>query len=507
MARPLPRYQEPGLISADVPRLDFATARESTAFAQTITGALDKLSQFAFGKAKAEQDARNKIVGVQLRGDYEAEVQRRFAELNTLVETGQLTDFGQIQEEVKALSGYASKLAEVSPEQANGLLTNINAGGRALLSKSSDILVKAYGSQVDQTTDQMISDVGANLKTVFDVADSEATAMEYVNAVRGTVFSVAANNPTTTKAKMENFEVAVRTARNASLVDYFSSPEFAPNPYDALQKLRSNDGGLRSDIWAKMPEDQRQKVIDTVLSRQADNLQAIERADKLAKQAATVENLNDYDAYYLGEISGDDLIARMRSRGYTPGREELAAIRQGDQSGASLQLVGALEVQAEQGLLSESRINQLATERKISWKQANSLKKVINGAERQDIRDAKALIRNAFVPNPLDPTTRAGNQRRAEVESQLILEDRQARIKGEPFDAVSRAQQLIGVRLQQEDIKVLEQNREALRKILQENGIRYDEGITDADLKRAGVTNTKTLQRINRLLNAIKESK
>jgi hypothetical protein len=507
MARPLPRYQESGLISADVPRLDFASFRESQAFGQTITSSLDKLSQFAFGKVRAEQEARNKIVGIQLRGDYEAEVQRRFAELTALVETGQLSDFGQIQEEVRALSGYASKLAEVSPEQANGLMTNINAGGRALLAKSSDILVKAYGAQVDQTTDQMISDVGANLKTVFDVADSEATAIEYVNAVRGTVFSVAANNPATTKTKMENFELAVRSARNASLVDYFSSKDFAANPYDALQKLRSNDGGLRTDIWRKMPEDQRQKVIDTVLSRQADNLQAIERADKLAREATKVETINDYDSYYLGEISGDDLIARMRSRGYTPGSEELLAIRQGDHSGASLQLVGALEVQAEQGQLSESRINQLATQRSISWKQANSLKKIINGAERQDIRDAKTLIRNAFVPNPLDPTTRAGNQRRAEVESQLILEEREARLAGKPLDVVSRAQELIGARQKQEDVIVLEQNRAALRKLLEQNGVRYDENMTDADLKRAGVTNTKTLQRINRLLNAIREGK
>jgi hypothetical protein len=507
MVRPLTRYQDSGLISADVPRLDFASAREAERLSQTVTGALDKLSQFAFGKVQAQKEAQNKILGIQLRGELEAQVQRRFAELNTMVATGQLTDFGQIQEEVRALSGYANELAKIDPSQANGLLTNISAGGRALLAKSSDVLVKAYGSQTDQITDQMVSDVGANLKVVYDVADSLDTVDAYVNGVRGTVFSMATNNPTTLDSKMGDFEKANVAARNSSLVDYFSTKDFAGNPYEAMQKLRANEAGSRSELWKRLPEEDREKIVQNVLKRQADNLQAIERADKLNNEVNNVANIADYDEYYLGNISGDQLLARLRGRGYTPGREELNAIRQGDQSGASQQVLGVLEYQARTGALSVAQVDQRASGRQISWRQANSLKAIIAGSEKSDVVIAKRLIGNAFVPNPLDPNTRNSHERRAEVESQLLLIERQARIEGRPFDVVAEAERLIAARRGQEDVKQLEALQTQLRKTLEENGIVYRDDITVEDLRNGGVKNQRVLDRVNRLLTGIRNLK
>lgn len=48
----LPRYQSTGRVFADVPQLDFANVRESFKQSQSMSNALDKLSSFAFDKAK-----------------------------------------------------------------------------------------------------------------------------------------------------------------------------------------------------------------------------------------------------------------------------------------------------------------------------------------------------------------------------------------------------------------------------------------------------------------------
>jgi hypothetical protein len=423
------------------------------------------------------------------------------------VETGQLTNFNEIQEEIRALSGYATELAKISPEQANGLLGNINAGGRALLAKSADVITKAYGAEVDLSTDATIDNTAMNLKVMYDEADSVQTMDDYTNNARAIVFASASNNPSTRTAKMEAFEKANIMARDASLIRYFSSPDFADNPYDAIQKLRTNDGGLRSDLWGRLPEDQRQKVIDKLLSRQAEDLQAIERATKLKEEVSAADNITDYDQYYLGEISGDELLARFIDRGYVPGREELRAIREGDHSGANQQTIGILEDQARKGRLSAKDVDRRAARREISWKQANNIKSIINGSGSQDLRTAKELVANAFVPNPLDPTTRTSHERRAQVESQLLLAERRARIAGKPFDAVAEAQRLIGSRKQQEDVKQLEALQGQLKRILEKNNIEYREDITIEDLKRAGVDNVRTLDQIRRTLEAIRELK
>ena len=128
MAR-LPRYQESGLISADIPRMDFANIREQSKQQQTIGNALTRISEFAFGEAKKERDKQNQLIGIQVRAELEGEVQKRFAELTTKVETGQLSNYTQIQEEVTAMRGLATGLAEVSPEQAQGLMQSSASSG------------------------------------------------------------------------------------------------------------------------------------------------------------------------------------------------------------------------------------------------------------------------------------------------------------------------------------------------------------------------------------------
>ena len=505
MAR-LPRYQESGLISADVPRFDFANVREQNIASQGLMQSLDRLAQFAFGKAREEQEQRNQIVGIQMRSDMEGEVQKRFAELTVAVQTGQLTDFNQIQEEVKALSGYASELAQVSPQQANGLMTSIQAGGKALMAKSADILTKAYTSQADQRTDELIGSLSKNLETMYEVADSPETMEQYVRGARGIALANAINNPDTLNSKMDDFEKANAAARNAVLGKFIASSEFAKSPSERLAKIRSGDIGRYSTVWQGLGQAQKDKLVDSMNKRLADEYTLVTKEQQLQESLVQNEVIDTYDLFLIGQINGNEVLQRYNELGYIPSKEEVKAIRSGDVPGAPDHYYGALEYQARLGTLTAKQANELFVQNRISLKQRNGLFSVIDKSERPEMAAAKEFIGNEFVPNPMDPSTRQGNVRRGQVINQLIQEEAAARTAGKPFDALARAQQLVKQRMAAEDIKVLQDTRDRLRKKLEENKITYREDLTANDLKEAGVNNNdiKVIIRLIRSIEGLK---
>jgi len=372
MAR-LPRFQESGLISADVPRLDFANIRESGRFSQSISENLDRISQFAFGQAEKQQKEEQRILGIQLRADLESEVQKELNNLDILVETGQISNFDDIQNRVKSMQGMARGLAEVDAEQANGLMRSISTGGNALLRKSSDILVKAYGAQQDVKTDETISNLRRNLESLYSVETDPDVINQYEAGARNIAFALAAQNPTTLPKKLEEFEKARVAARDTAMTNFFVSTEFSSRPSEALDKLRKGDAGKYSPIWNNMDQGQKDSVIQSMLKRQADDLQIIDRDNKLMTERNRAANYADYNEFYQGKIGGDQLLERMASRNYVPGREELRAIREGDVPGAPDNYFGALQYQARTGQMDLAKANQLFVDRRISLKQRNDL--------------------------------------------------------------------------------------------------------------------------------------
>lgn len=503
----LPRFQESGLISADIPRLDFANIKESGRFSQSIAENLDRISSFAFGEAQKQQKEQNRILGIQLRADLESEVQKELNNLDVMVETGQLSNFDDIQNRVKSMQGMARGLAEIDPEQANGLMRSISTGGGVLLRKSSDILVKAYGAQQDIKTDETIGNLRKNLETLYSVETDPEMIAQYEAGARNIAFAMAAQNPTTLPKKLEDFEKARVAARNNAMTNFFVSTEFATRPSDALTKLRAGDAGKYSPIWAQMDEGQRDVVVQSMLKRQADDLQIIDRDNKLMVERNRASNYADYNEFYVGRIGGDELLTRMANRDYIPTAQELKAIREGDIPGAPPQFFGGLEYKARLGQMGLEQANQYFTEGRISLKQRNTLFGLIDKTDRPDIAAAKEFISNAFVPNPFDQSTRAGNVRRAEVESQLLVAEAEARSKGQPFDALGKARELVRGRQEAEDFKNLQEQRERLRKKLEEVGLDYREDYTLETLKRSGKGNATQHSTINRLIKSINENK
>lgn len=512
MAR-IPRFQESGLISADVPRLDFANLREEAKGFSSISENLDKISSFAFGKVKEEEKEKNRILGIQLRADSELNIQKEIDRLSGMADRGELP-YDQAQLEVQALQGFARGLAEVDVDQAAGLMRSISTSGNALLRKVSEVESAKHGADIDVKSAELVRTLGKNMQDVWNLYRNgqmnEEEVIQYEAGARGVMAGMAGQSKDTVKRYLDAdgaFEKARLAARNNTMVTYFNTPEFAARPSDALTKLRTGDAGVFSPIWGKLDEGQRDSLVQTMLKRQADDLQIIDRDNKLSIERNRADNYKDYDEFYRGSIGGDELLKRMSTRGYIPGREELRQIREGDVPGAPDQYFGGLEFKAKQGQISLVQANELFEQRRISLKQRNGLFTIIDKTEDQAVSRAKEKIRNAFVPNPLDPSTREGAARRAEVESHLIGMLQVAERDGKPFDIEATADILIAARKKQADFVALEDDRERLRKKLSEIGLEYSEDYTLDSLRRSNKGNAKQHETINKIINSIKKNR
>lgn len=512
MAR-LQRFQESGLISADVPRLDFANLREEAKGYGSVSEGLDKISSFAFGKVKEEEKEKNRILGIQLRADSELNIQKEIDRLSGMADRGELP-YDQAQLEVQALQGFARGLAAVDVEQASGLMRSISTSGNALLRKVSEVESAKHGADIDVKSAELVRTLGKNMQDVWNLYRNgqmnEEEVVQYEAGARGVMAGMAGQSKDTVKRYLDAdglFEKARLAARNNTMVTYFNTPEFAARPSDALTKLRTGDAGVFSPVWGRLDDTQRDNLVQTMLKRQADDLQILDRDNKLSIERNRAENYADYNEFYRGSISGDELLKRMTSRKYFPGREELRQIREGDVPGAPDQYFGGLEFKAKQGQISLVQANELFEQRRISLKQRNGLFAIIDKTENQTVSRAKEKIRNAFVPNPLDPSTREGAARRAEVESHLLGMLQVAERDGKPFDIEATADILIAARKKQADFVALEDDRERLRKKLSEIGLEYSEDYTLDSLKRSKKGNAKQHETINKIINSIKKNR
>jgi hypothetical protein len=293
MAR-LPRFQESGLISADIPRMDFANVREQSRQSQTISDALTRISEFAFGRAQQEQEQQNKIIGIQVRAELEGEVQKRFAELTTRVETGQLSSYNAIQEEVTAMRGLASGLAEVSPEQAQGLMQSIASSGKVLMNKSSDILIKAYQAQAQVGLDETLGALAKTMESVYEYVQDPEERAKMVSAARGKIYAQATQAPSLIPMALEKFEKVNRAAEQSAMAKYFSSADFGLNEAERLSRLDAGDAGKFTKDWASKSEVERIEIKKVMYAKAVDNIAARDRDAKLKKMENDASYVETY---------------------------------------------------------------------------------------------------------------------------------------------------------------------------------------------------------------------
>jgi hypothetical protein len=487
MAR-LPRYQESGLISADIPRLDFANVREESRQSQAIGEALNRISEFAFGAAQRQREQQDKLMGIQTRIDLEMQAQVELANLTAQIETGQLKDPKVIRETLTALGQQGAKvIGQYSVEQANGYMNTIASQGRAIIAKSADLQVKSYQANMDLSANDAIRAQSINLETIYETAPTIEDAIGEVIKSRGRISAIATQTSNPNKV-MQDFEKASINARNNVLVRAFSSPDFADRPSAALAKLDANDAGRYSQVWATMTMEEKDVVRERILKRQSDIYSQTERERKAADEANKVTGLDIREQLYRGRIGPNEAIKRLRAiNDISP--SEMQSILKGDVGGASDELYSRFESIVDRGQMGEAAIDAYAKSGVMSWKQATNLKRIARGTDK-DYNEARRYIDKSLgVPDPGVPGFRNERARAAEVEKQFIEERNRALDAGEAFNPIETAQRLVTGRKQQDDVKLQEAAKARLEKKLEEAGLKYREDYTTEDLRRAGVNN------------------
>lgn len=273
MAR-VPRYQESGVVSGDVPAISTANLAAQVSMQQGIGASLDRLSQFAFGEAKERADQQNRILGIQMRADLEAEVAKELELIDRDVTTGKLADFGQIQSRVKSLQGYASELYKVDVNQAAGLMNSITQSGKALLNKSNKLLTDVYGTERDRVTDQAIKSNQVALSNAWQTIQDPKELKAFQDRLRNTISGIAYNNPSSYNKYMApggEYDKMATNARNSAMAEYFTSPEFSPSGTgtEMILKLNANNAGKYAEQWKNMGFDERKALFELIDQRTA----------------------------------------------------------------------------------------------------------------------------------------------------------------------------------------------------------------------------------------------
>lgn len=407
MAR-LPRYQESGLISADIPRMDFANLRESSEMSQTIASSLDRISQFAFGEVKKERDKENQLLGIQVRAELEGEVQKRMADLTVRVETGQLSNFNAVQDEITALRGLAVGLAEVSPEQAQGLMQSIASSGKVLMAKSSDILVKAYEAQAQVGLDETLGALSKTMESIYEYVQDPEERAKMVAAARGKIYAQATQAPSLIPKALEDFEKVNKSAEISAMAKYFSSPDFGLTESQRLSRLDANDAGKFTKDWAQKSEVERIEIKKVMYARAVDNISARDRDAKLRKMENDVAYVDTYRRWIVEKnpVKKAQLAKTLVSAAESVA--DIDRVLKAPESGGDPLLFSNLRDDIENGLITDYRqVQKFVRPGGIDASQLDRLQTAIMAQDKDQIKQIRNRIKDesgiGLIQGTFDP--------------------------------------------------------------------------------------------------------
>jgi hypothetical protein len=245
------------------------------------------------------------------------------------------------------------------------------------------------------------------------------------------------------------------------------------------------------------------KLQKRYIERAGDTAVMWKRSSEL-KASENIDLVNNIkDDIYTGKISGQVGYNRIKALGVTLPDEERKAFLNGEFGGANPQVYGEFESMADKGNLGEAVIDTYAKSGVISWKQANTLKKIARGNE-QDMSRARQFVQNSLgVPDLTIPGFGQEKARVADINSQLAKEKQEALNQGLPFNAMDRAMELIGDKKTTLIAESKKSSRESLKKKTDELKIEYREDYTEETLKRAGVKSQDDIKRIVRITKEI----
>jgi len=294
MAR-IPRYQESGVISADVPSMSFPMASTS----QAVGKSLDQLMQFAFGEIKERKDKEDKIIAAQMRSELELEVAKRVNDLDVLVSKGELTDARELQSEIRSLESFARPLFDRDVTQAAGLIQSITSSGKALMAKSTDMMLKNYSAARNVITDDAIKQNTKLIERLWETTASyEDPAMgEQARTTRNVeeqsifskMFNVARMNPGSSDEKMTQFLKSVEAAKINVISKYLKDELSQGNMTILNAKMAAGDYGKYTRDVMSFTEEQKSAIRTAIKKRFVESTDILKAEAELKKSGDETE--------------------------------------------------------------------------------------------------------------------------------------------------------------------------------------------------------------------------
>lgn len=320
----LPRYQQTGRVFADVPQLDFANVRESYKLSQSMSGALDRLSEFA-GKFAAKQverqaeqyaienpitieqlqqakqsgidpdelikatgggaiweDTLRKLQGEQLRAQLEVQGKAALTEIQALFDANQINDIAEVKSKFNSIiQGTAAPLARISPESAIKLQQSLGVTANAYYREATNKLADDYIR--DQ---QMLSaknlDYSVNAaKSMINTINDPALLTEAKDLLKIRLYEQSREGGTLFAQKqVETFNKEFDALKFNRLVEVATNPAFAPDMNVAIQRIRKGDFGDASLIYNELPKDEQAKIRTGVVSAWNDLYSAAKKEEE-----------------------------------------------------------------------------------------------------------------------------------------------------------------------------------------------------------------------------------
>ena len=307
----LPKYQQTGRVYADLPQFDFTSVREAFKASQSLTSALDRVTDFANksaakqAEAKAErfsidnpltleqvqeaaksgitpedlvaasgggqiwQDTVKKLQGEQLRTQLEVLGKQALLDLQTQVDTNQITNMNDVRAKQEAIVNGLRKTLNFSPDSVMRFDATMGTVTSSLYKEAQNKLVKDYKlSQQSlgmQNLDNSVRAYQAMLGNseitdptmLRDIESALADQLERQSAEGGADFALKQKEDFVKRMGEEKINYFTKIAAN---------PEYATDIATAAKKMRSGDFGGGTQLYANLPEEDKKKIKDAALS-------------------------------------------------------------------------------------------------------------------------------------------------------------------------------------------------------------------------------------------------
>jgi len=389
----LPRYETMGAQYADLPRVSTAPQQVAAEGFSRMSQSLDRMVTFIQGEleTRAQREAKKYAVenpltkdtidaamrgmkpfsisgageifqqtyeatqGALLASQLQAEGDRVISTALARIKEGAPVDLAQTRASLKdMIDGYATAVSAFSPEQSIKLRAALSLSGNNLFETAAQVDQKRQREALEADIFSAASLSAPLIESVFSTKSGKidpSTGKPYDTVqlldVMATPFMDFAKTPGGSIKPLEKFRELVDKARVDAMVSLATSPEFAANPIEAMNKVRKGDfGDLSGEHKVNLTQDQkdavRKRVRDFYNDQQIDeNLRQAEEkksADRAAN-ALQLELLGKPDPNRTRQI-----VADLVSSGKWSVQTAQEYLKPPESGGNVIQLLGAKDL-------------------------------------------------------------------------------------------------------------------------------------------------------------------